>query len=236
MAAAVLVRCTPRRTAARAAAARSPRCSAPLKHARVWRFSLYYVVVFGAYVALAAYLPKYYVDVYGLPLATAGFLTALFIFPASLLRPLGGWLSDRYGPRCVTYTVFVVMAAALAVLSVAGDAARPRRVGLHGTDVRGRVRDGDREGVGVQVHAGLLPAGRRGGRRAGRDARGARRVRPAAGVRRARAGAGSPQAAFVALLVLTLVSLGVAAPRRAADQGGMRGGPSGWRPSRSRRE
>src|SRR5262249_21748757 len=37
---------------------------APLKHIRVWRLSLYYVVVFGAYVALAAYLPKYYVDVY----------------------------------------------------------------------------------------------------------------------------------------------------------------------------
>ena len=32
---------------------------------RVWRFSLYYVVTFGAYVALAAWLPKYYVDVYG---------------------------------------------------------------------------------------------------------------------------------------------------------------------------
>ena len=31
---------------------------------RVWRFSLYYVVTFGAYVALAAWLPKYYVDVY----------------------------------------------------------------------------------------------------------------------------------------------------------------------------
>ena len=41
----------------------------PLKHMRVWRFSLYYVVVFGAYVALAAWLPKYYVDVYGLELS-----------------------------------------------------------------------------------------------------------------------------------------------------------------------
>jgi len=91
---------------------------APLKHARVWRFSLYYVVVFGAYVALAAYLPKYYVDVYGLSITLAGYLTALFIFPASLLRPLGGWLSDRYGPRVVTYTVFIVMTAALLVLSV----------------------------------------------------------------------------------------------------------------------
>ena len=91
---------------------------APLRHARVWRFSLYYVVVFGAYVALAAYLPKYYVDVYGLSITLAGYLTALFIVPASLLRPLGGWLSDRYGPRVVTYAVFIVMAAALLVLSI----------------------------------------------------------------------------------------------------------------------
>lgn len=30
----------------------------PLRDIRVWRFSLYYVVVFGAYVALSAYLPR----------------------------------------------------------------------------------------------------------------------------------------------------------------------------------
>jgi NNP family nitrate/nitrite transporter-like MFS transporter len=85
---------------------------APLKHARVWRFSLYYVVVFGAYVALAAWLPNYYVSTFGLDLHIASLLTAVFIFPASLLRPLGGWLSDRYGPRAVTYAVFAGMSAA----------------------------------------------------------------------------------------------------------------------------
>ena len=37
----------------------------------------------------------------------AALLTALFIFPASLLRPLGGYLSDRFGPRTVTYAIFV---------------------------------------------------------------------------------------------------------------------------------
>ena len=91
---------------------------APLRHLRVWRFSLYYVVVFGAYVALAGWLPTYYVDTYKISLHDAALLTALFIFPASLLRPVGGWLSDRFGPRGVTYTVFLVMTAALAALSV----------------------------------------------------------------------------------------------------------------------
>lgn len=89
----------------------------PLRLIRVWRFGLYYVVVFGAYVALSLWLPKYYVDVYGFELKKAGFLTALFIFPASLLRPLGGHLSDRLGARRVMYWVFALMGAALLALS-----------------------------------------------------------------------------------------------------------------------
>ena len=89
---------------------------APLRDVRVWRFSAYYVVVFGAYVALAAWLPKYYVDVFDVPLHEAALLTALFIFPASLLRPYGGHLSDRYGARRVMYATFATMLVATGVL------------------------------------------------------------------------------------------------------------------------
>lgn len=88
----------------------------PLKQIRVWRFSLYYVVFFGAYVALAAWLPKYYVDVFGLPLTVAAPLTALFIFPASLLRPVGGSLSDHVGARRVLYWSFGTMLVATGIL------------------------------------------------------------------------------------------------------------------------
>jgi NNP family nitrate/nitrite transporter-like MFS transporter len=90
----------------------------PLGFTRVWRLSLYYVVVFGAYVALSGWLPKYYIDTYNLSLHQAALYTASFIFPASLLRPFGGWLSDRYGPRVVMYGVFATMLAALTVLAV----------------------------------------------------------------------------------------------------------------------
>jgi MFS transporter, NNP family, nitrate/nitrite transporter len=90
----------------------------PLKHVRVWRFGMYYVIVFGAYVALSSWLPKYYVDVFGLELHTAALLTALFIFPASLLRPLGGFLSDRYGARGLMYLTFVIMFAATFALGL----------------------------------------------------------------------------------------------------------------------
>ncbi len=88
----------------------------PLKQMRVWRFGLYYVAVFGAYVALAAWLPTYYIDNFDVSLQTAAYLTALFIFPASLLRPVGGLLSDRFGARRVMYWTFGLMLLSTGVL------------------------------------------------------------------------------------------------------------------------
>jgi NNP family nitrate/nitrite transporter-like MFS transporter len=90
----------------------------PLREVRVWRFSLYYVVVFGAYVALSLALPKYYMAAYQLDLGVAALLAALFIFPASLLRPLGGWMSDTYGARVVMYVVFTLMTVAAGLLAL----------------------------------------------------------------------------------------------------------------------
>jgi NNP family nitrate/nitrite transporter-like MFS transporter len=108
---------------------------APLQFARVWEYSLQYVVVFGAYVALSLALPKYYVSVYGdelretfdIPagaegatgvLRVASLLTTLFIFPASLLRPVGGWMSDRFGPSVVLWSVFGLMLVSGLSLSI----------------------------------------------------------------------------------------------------------------------
>ncbi|MFO0798997.1 MAG: MFS transporter [Gemmataceae bacterium] len=88
----------------------------PLKHVRVWRLSLYYLVVFGAYVALSAWLPNYYRNTFGVDLRTAALLTALHVLQASLLRPLGGYLSDLYRPRVVTYAVFIAMTVVLVPL------------------------------------------------------------------------------------------------------------------------
>lgn len=101
---------------------------APLRVVRTWRFGLYYVVVFGAYVAFSLWLPAYYHRVYGYTLARAALLTAFFIFPASLLRPVGGWLSDRFGPRPVTYGVFIAMLLACVPLA-APDGALGFRLG-----------------------------------------------------------------------------------------------------------
>lgn len=133
----------------------------PVGKLPVWEYSLHYVVVFGAYVALSGLLPNYYVANYGGELAgrlglapqlaadfdsiarlkgeefaaymkanpevkadydklvgTVGVLAAVcFVFPASLLRPLGGFLSDRFGPRVVMASVFWGMLGAGGVLT-----------------------------------------------------------------------------------------------------------------------
>ena len=80
---------------------------APLANLQVWRFSLYYFFVFGAFVALALWLPRYYVGVYGLSITTAGLLGAAYSIPGSVFRVLGGVLSDKYGARRVMYWTFI---------------------------------------------------------------------------------------------------------------------------------
>ncbi|MFD0849644.1 nitrate/nitrite transporter [Sphingosinicella sp.] len=89
----------------------------PLRHQQVWRFSLYYFFVFGAFVALALWLPNYLVGVYGVDIKVAGMLAATFSLSASLFRAYGGMLSDRYGARKVMYTTFGVSLLCLFMLA-----------------------------------------------------------------------------------------------------------------------
>ncbi len=89
----------------------------PLKNVQVWRFSLYYFFVFGAFVALALWLPQYLIKVYGVDIKTAGMTAAMFSLPASLFRVYGGHLSDRYGARTVMYWTFLVSVLCTFILS-----------------------------------------------------------------------------------------------------------------------
>jgi NNP family nitrate/nitrite transporter-like MFS transporter len=89
----------------------------PLKNAQVWRFATYYFFVFGAFVALASWLPRYYVGAYGLDLQTAGMLAAAYSLPASIFRALGGWMSDKWGARFVMYLTFLISLVCLFILS-----------------------------------------------------------------------------------------------------------------------
>lgn len=77
----------------------------PLRHLRVWRFGMYYFVLFGGFVALAQWLIPYYLNVYAMPLAGAGLMATLFSLPSGLTRAVGGFLSDRIGARSTLYIV-----------------------------------------------------------------------------------------------------------------------------------
>lgn len=89
---------------------------APLRSARVWRFGLYYFLLFGGFVALSQWLIPYYVNVYELGVITAGALASAFSLPSGLIRALGGWLSDRVGARTVMYWVLGAMVVLLVLL------------------------------------------------------------------------------------------------------------------------
>ena len=89
----------------------------PLQSIQVWRFALYYFFVFGAFVALALWLPRYLMGVYGLDIATAGMIGAAYSIPASIFRAYGGHLSDKFGARRIMYWTFLVCLACTFILS-----------------------------------------------------------------------------------------------------------------------
>ena len=90
----------------------------PLKYPRVWRFGLYYFLVFGGFVALAQWLIPYYVNVYGMTVATAGLTAAIFSLPSGVIRALGGWMSDKWGARATMQWVLGLCIVCFALLIV----------------------------------------------------------------------------------------------------------------------
>lgn len=90
---------------------------AAFKDPRVWRYSQYYSIVFGGYVALALWMTKYYVSEYGFDLKTAAFLAAAFSIPGGMLRAIGGWFSDKFGAHTITWWVLWISLVCLFFLS-----------------------------------------------------------------------------------------------------------------------
>jgi len=75
-----------------------------------WLLAAFYFLTFGGFVAFATFLPILLKDEFKLAATDAGFRAAGFVVLATLLRPLGGWLSDRIGGARVLSAVFAAMA------------------------------------------------------------------------------------------------------------------------------
>lgn len=79
-----------------------------LAHAPLsWALAAFYFLTFGGFVAFSIYLPTLLRDQFGLSAADAGFRAAGFVVLATVMRPVGGWLSDRIGGARVLGAVFV---------------------------------------------------------------------------------------------------------------------------------
>ena len=60
-------------------------------------FCLVYGFTFGGFVGLASFLVIFFHDQYQMSKVAAGQLTALCVFAGSFMRPVGGFLADRFG-------------------------------------------------------------------------------------------------------------------------------------------
>jgi MFS transporter, NNP family, nitrate/nitrite transporter len=87
------------------------------KQSDAWWFLLFYGVTFGGFVGLSSSLNIYFNSEYGIEPVHAGFFTAACVFAGSMLRPIGGGLSDRIGGIRTLSIMYSVAAAALVVLS-----------------------------------------------------------------------------------------------------------------------
>ncbi|MDD7933203.1 MFS transporter [Actinomycetospora straminea] len=94
------------------------RLGAVLRLPATWQLSFLYAVAFGGFVAFSVYLPTYLTSDFDLEKADAAMRTAGFVVLAVAMRPVGGWLSDRFDAVKVllaAYGLAVVLAVVAAL-------------------------------------------------------------------------------------------------------------------------
>ncbi|MGW6333826.1 MFS transporter [Nocardia rhamnosiphila] len=78
-----------------------------------WAASVLYAVSFGGFVAFSVYLPSYLRTAYDLAQTDAANRMAGFVLLAVVMRPVGGWLADRFdAPTVLAATLCAVVIAA----------------------------------------------------------------------------------------------------------------------------
>lgn len=85
-----------------------------------WSFSLIYVITFGGFIGLASFLPTYFHDQFKVTKVEAGQLTMLATLMGSVVRVVGGHVSDRIGGINTLSGVLVLVCATLVLCGLAG--------------------------------------------------------------------------------------------------------------------
>ncbi|YCA44197.1 NarK/NasA family nitrate transporter [Bacillus sp. JZ8] len=87
------------------------------KYRDTWFFCLLYSVTFGGFVGLTSFLSIFFVDQYGLSKVAAGDFLTLCVAAGSFVRPIGGFLSDKFGGARILMCLYI--GAALCMFGVA---------------------------------------------------------------------------------------------------------------------
>ncbi|MEU0006986.1 nitrate/nitrite transporter [Streptomyces sp. NPDC006314] len=89
------------------------------KDAHTWIMAFLYIGTFGSFIGYSFAFGQVLTNQFGRTPLQAAYLTFVGPLLGSLIRPVGGWLADRYGGARITLWNYVGMAAATAVLVVA---------------------------------------------------------------------------------------------------------------------
>ncbi|WP_440602387.1 nitrate/nitrite transporter [Bacillus sp. GB_SG_008] len=87
------------------------------KNEKLWFLCIFYFLTFGSFVAFTVYLPNFLVSHFGLAKVDAGLRTAGFIVLATIMRPIGGWLGDKFNPFKILIFVFIGLTLSGIILS-----------------------------------------------------------------------------------------------------------------------
>jgi NNP family nitrate/nitrite transporter-like MFS transporter len=87
---------------------------------RTWALVLIYFTTFGGFIALTAWLPTYWTSFFAVSAVKAGLLTALYSVLTSVVRIVGGILSDHLregGENTAILALLIMMAGALVMVN-----------------------------------------------------------------------------------------------------------------------
>ncbi len=90
------------------------------RDAHTWIMAFLYIGTFGSFIGYSFAFGQVLTNQFGRTPLQAAYLTFIGPLLGSLIRPVGGWLADRYGGARITLYNYVAMAAATGLLVFAG--------------------------------------------------------------------------------------------------------------------
>jgi NNP family nitrate/nitrite transporter-like MFS transporter len=79
---------------------------------------MFYTITFGGFLGFCLFLPSYFVNQYGVDRQTAGYLAAACVISGSFLRPVGGYLADRFSGIRVLSLLYLGLCGCMALMAL----------------------------------------------------------------------------------------------------------------------